>query len=60
MCIRDSDTDGQPGWNGTDVADGIAAPNSFDYSASVYRYVVEVVFVGGSEGVIRGNVTLIR
>jgi len=54
------DTSGQPGWNGTDVAAGDAVPGAFDYGASVYRYVVEVEFVGGSQGVLKGNVTLIR
>ncbi len=51
---------GQPGWNGTDRATGAGEPGAFDYSALVYRYVVEVKYVGGGEDVLKGNVTLIR
>jgi len=50
------------GWNGTDESSDPTNPdpNDFDYTASVYRYVVEVIFVGGSPATLRGNVTLIR
>ncbi len=51
---------GQPGWNGTDRATGAGDPAAFDYSALVYRYVIEVKYIGGGEGVLKGNVTLIR